>query len=420
MEYLKENLFNNEVMSLDTYIMFRLKEMAANLSQELIKKNRKPIFLSMGAPTAKPPKKLLEDLKASLDDPGIHTYSSPKGEKYLRDAIALRMKNRFGVDLDPESEIFSLIGSKEGLTNLIKAICTPQENDKNKDIILTPDPCYASYWQFIKTAGAYGYHMPLTEENNYMPDPGIIIERLTKEGFDSDKIKAFIINYPSNPLGAVATKEYVKKVVDFCRKYRILLISDAAYADVYSDEKDKPFSVFEIEGAKDVAVEFFSFSKPYAVTGWRLGWICGNKEVISRFGKFKSTIDNGAFKGIQKACAQILNSKEGDEYIKQANIDFARKQNIMAKGLKELGWQVDEKSIPHATFYLWMPIPRKYKTSMEFCEDILQKSGIIIVPGSAFGTYGEGYFRISCVCSDEELYEVIDRMKQDGFYFNKQ
>lgn len=197
-----------------------------------------------------------------------------------------------------------------------------------------------------------------------------------------------------------------------------MLISDAAYCDIYFDEKEKPFSVLELQNAKDVAVEFFSLSKPYAITGWRLGWLCGNAEVVGRFAKGKSTIDNGIFKALQKACACIMNSSEGDEYIAAGNIDYKRKQAIMVKGFRELGWEFEDSNLPHTTFYLWLPIPKKYKTSFEFCEDLLAKSGIVVVPGDAFGKYGQGYFRISFVCSDAKLQEVIDRMKADGFKFN--
>ena len=181
--------------------------------------------------------------------------------------------------------------------------------------------------------------------------------------------------------------------------------------------KEKPFSVLEFDGAKDIAVEFFSLSKPYAITGWRLGWLCGNSDVITRFAKAKSTIDNGIFKALQKACACIMNSTEGDEYIVQGNINYRRKQSIVVKGLRELGWEIEDSQLPTATFYLWLPIPRKYKESYKFCEDMLEKSGIVIVPGSAFGKYGEGFFRLSFVCSDEKLQEVIDRMKADGFRY---
>jgi LL-diaminopimelate aminotransferase len=156
-------------------------------------------------------------------------------------------------------------------------------------------------------------------------------------------------------------------------------------------------------------------SKPYAVTGWRLGWICGNSEVVSRFAKGKSTIDNGVFKALQKACAYIMNSKAGDDYITEANIGYKRKQSIIVNGLRELGWEIDPQDVPNTTFYLWLPIPKKYDSCVKFCEDMLETSGIVVVPGCAFGIYGEGYFRISYVCSDEKLQEVIDRMKTDGF-----
>lgn len=413
------NLFNDDVMSLDTYIMFKLKEETARLTPELKAKNRAPISLSMGAPTANPPKYIIDRLKEILDEDGIHTYSTPKGEKYFRDAVALRMKNRFGVDMDPETEIFSLIGSKEGLANLMRALITPKKEELDKDVILVPDPGYASYLQFIKCSGGKAYPIPLTIENDYKPDMDEVWNNLIKDGYKPENVKAMIINYPNNPLGVTTTKEYVKSVIDFCKKHEILLISDAAYCDLYFDEKEKPFSVFELEGAKDVAVEFFSFSKPYAVTGWRLGWVCGNSEIVQRFGKAKSTIDNGIFKALQKACAEILNSKEGDDYIKAGNEGYKRKQAIMVKGFKELGWDIEDSKVPHTTFYLWLPIPPRYKSAFEFCEDLLKTSGIVLVPGNAFGTYGEGFFRLSYVCSEEQLQEVIDRMNADGFTFDK-
>lgn len=410
-----EKLFNKEVMSLDTYIMFKLKEETAKLKDELTARNRAPISLSMGAPTANPPKVLIDRLKEVLDEDGIHTYSIPKGEPYFRKAVATRMKNRFGVDLDPETEIFSLIGSKEGIANLVRFITTPKENELDKDVIMIPDPCYASYLQFIKCSGAKAYPMPLTAENDYKPDVEAIYHQIIKDGYKPENIKAVFINYPNNPMGISTTKEYVKTVIDFCKKYDILLVSDAAYCDLYFDEKEKPFSIFEIEGAKDIGIEFFSFSKPYAVTGWRLGWVCGNKDVVQRLGKGKSTIDNGIFKALQKVCAEILNSEEGEKYIKAGNEGYARKQAIMVKGFKELGWDMD--NVPHTTFYLWLPIPRRYTSAFEFCQDVLRKSGVVLVPGNAFGDCGEGFFRLSYVCSDEKLQEVIDRFKEDGFTY---
>lgn len=413
-----KELFNNYVQSLETYIMFKISEEVAALKPQLIEKGRSPVSLSMGAPVKNPPQLVIDKLKEALDIKGIHSYSSPKGETFYLEAIAKRMNTRFGVELDPKSEIYSLIGSKEGIANLIRELINPTKEEFDRDIILIPDPGYASYKEMIKVSGGAAYSIPLTFENNFMPDLDEVWESLKKDGYDQQKVKALIINYPNNPLGATATFDYFKKVVAFCKKHNILLISDAAYTDMYFDENKLPPSVLQVEGAKDTAVEFFSFSKPYAMTGWRLGWICGNKEVISIFGKQKSTIDTGIFKALQKAASEVINSKEGDEYIKVTNKELKKKQDILVNGLKELGWDVENR-IPNATFYLWLPIPDRYKTSKEFTDDLMRTSGIVTVPGNAFGKYGEGFFRISVVCADCDLCEVISRMKQDGFYFTK-
>ncbi len=411
-----QEFFNDYVQSLETYIMFRIKETVAKITPELTAKGRAPISLSMGAPTDTPPEYAINSLKNALDKKGVHTYSIPKGEKYFREAIALRMKNRFGVELNPETEIFSLIGSKEGLANFIRILINPTTDDKEKEIIMVPDPGYASYKEMVKVSGGKAYPVALTPENKFMPDMEKVFEQFIKEGNNPKKVKALLINYPNNPLGATAAKEYLESIVNFCKKHHILLISDAAYVDMYFKPELKPMSVLEIEGAKDIAVEFFSFSKPYAMTGWRLGWICGNPEAVKIFGKLKSTLDSGIFKALQIACADILNSKEGDEYIEKANKEFKKRQQVFVEGLKELGW--GEFNVPDATFYLWLPIPPRYKNSVEFTDDLMYKSGVIAVPGKAFGEYGDRFFRVSIVCSEEELKEAIRRMKEDGFYFN--
>ncbi len=412
-----KHLFNEYVQSLETYIMFQIKQETQRLTPELIAKNRAPIALDMGAPVQAPPQFVIDKLKEILDEPGIHTYSSPKGEMYYLEAIAQRMKSRFGVELDPKTEIHSLIGSKEGIANLIRELINPTTVHAEKEIILIPDPGYASYKEMLKVSGGKAFPMAMTQENNYMPDLEEVMSEFKKAGLNENKIKALVINYPNNPLGATTTKEYLKKVVDFCKERNILLISDAAYVDMYFIGQEKAPSVLEIEGAKDVAVEFHSFSKPYAMTGWRLGWVCGNSEVIGMFGKLKSTLDTGIFKPLQKAAAMVLNSKEGDEYIKETVLEFEKKQKIMIQGLKELGWDMDNLNIPQATFYLWLPVPPRYKTAKEFTDDVLRTSGVVFVPGNGFGEYGEGFFRISIVVTEEQLYEVIRRLKEDGFNF---
>ncbi len=412
-----KQLFNNYVQSLETYIMFRIKQKTMELQEELTAKNRAPIYLSMGAPIQAPPKfvtdKLIEILQTN---PSVHTYSTPKGEGCFITAVQERMKNRYGVKLD-KTEIHSLIGSKEGIANFIRALCNPTTDEKEKDIIMIPDPGYASYGEMIKVSGGIGYSVPLTKENNYMPDLEEVFEQISKDGYDNKKVKALIINYPNNPLGAACTVDYLQKAVDFCKKHNIILMSDAAYIDMGFEGTEMPVSALTCDGAKDVTIEFYSFSKPYAMTGWRLGWACGNKELVGMLGKIKSVIDSGIYKPLQMAGAAVLNSIEGDEYIVKARKGFKVKQDILTQGFKELGWDIDNLYIPSATFYLWLPIPPKYKKSEDFTNDVLKTSGVVLVPGSAFGKYGEGWFRISAVSADGQLREVIDRLKTDGFRF---
>lgn len=414
-----QKLCSEYVNGLETYIMFQIGQETQRLRPELTAKGRAPISLSMGAPVQAPPKFVIDALKNALDEKGIHSYSSPKGEPFFLEAVAKRMKTRFGVDLDPKSEIFSLIGSKEGLSNMFKVLINPAYDDKEKDIILIPDPGYASYKEQIKVSGALAYPIALRPDNNYMPDMNDVYASLKADGYDESKVKAIVINYPNNPLGFGATREYLQQVVDFCKEKKVLLMSDAAYVDMYFDEEQKPFSILELDGAKDVAIEFHSFSKPYAMTGWRVGWVCGNKDFVQYLGKFKSTVDTGVFKALQKAAADVLNSKEGDEYIEQSNKAFKAKQKIMIDGFRELGWDVDNLRLPDATFYLWLPIPPRFKTASEFTTELLHKSGVVLVPGNAFGSFGEGFFRLSFVASDDDLKQVFVRMKEDGFCFNK-
>ena len=408
--------FNEYAASIDTYIMFKIKEKTAQLADDLIKKGRAPISLAMGAPTLEPPKFLLDRFKKALDEKNVHTYSTPKGEKYLLEAIKTRMKNRFDVDIEL-NEICSLLGSKEGIANMIRGLVNPQYTDEEKDIIWIPDPGYASYGEMIKVSGARAYSIPMTKEDNYMPDLEAVYEKFIAEGNDFSKVKAIIANYPNNPLGVTCTFEYMQSMVDFCKKHDVLLMYDNAYCDIYFDEAHKPHSILECAGAKDVAVEFHSFSKPFAMTGWRLGWVCGNAQAIKAFGKLKSSLDTGIFRAIQYAGAKILTSDEGEEYIRNANAKIKVKLENFIKGLNDLGWKNVE--MPKTTFYLWIETPARYATDEEFCADLLEKSGLMIVPGTAFGKFGKGYVRLSIVASESDLAEVIARMKADGHTFEK-
>jgi LL-diaminopimelate aminotransferase len=413
-----KSLYSELCANMETYIMFRIAQRVADLTPSLTEKGRKPISMAIGAPTVSPPKALIDYFKQVLDEPGIHTYSVPKGEPYFREAVAQRMKTRFGVDINPNTEVCSLLGSKEGLAAMFRAIITPRLDRKEREIILTPDPGYASYKDAIEVgAGGLCYPIPLTPENNYTPDFNDVMAQLECDGYDSKKVKALILNYPSNPIGAPCGLDYYKDAVAFAKKYGMLIISDVAYSEMVFPGEEKPHSALEVPGAMDIAIEFHSLSKPYAMTGWRIAFAVGNSDAVGILTKIKGTMDSGIFKAIQKAAAFALTSPECDRYIEEVNVIYQKKQALMLEGFRKLGWPMDELNPPKATFYFWLPIPRKYTSSVEFANDILEKSGVVVVPGVAFGEGGEGYFRMSLVNPDDELNEVLRRMNEDGFHY---
>ncbi|MBQ8476489.1 aminotransferase class I/II-fold pyridoxal phosphate-dependent enzyme [bacterium] len=407
---MNKDIFNDQLKSMKNYIMFEIKARQIELTPELKAKNRAPIALSMGAPVEAVPDFVKEKTMEYLNIDALHTYSTPKGEPRFLSACAVYMKNRFNVELNPKDEICSLIGSKEGICHMIKALVNPNQGDT----ILVPAPGYASYSQMIKSTGAIGYGVDLCEENNYMPDLDEVLEKYKKEGHDPKKIKALIINYPNNPLGCTCTKEYLQHCVDFCNKLGIVLISDNAYCDMYYDENYKPHSALECKGAMDCCIEMYSFSKTYAMTGWRMGWACGSKDVVTMLARMKSTVDTGIFKVLQYAGADILESPEGEKYTTQQNEKFKRKLERFTKGLQSLGYKV---KMPKATFYLWLEIPPRFKDCVDFAKQMLEKSGIVIVPGTAFDERALRHCRISVVAHDEDLDTIIERMKQDGFEY---
>lgn len=411
-----KKLYSGLCANMQPYIMFRIAQRVLELTPELEAKGRAPIKMSIGAPTVQPPKALKDVLINSMNEP-IHTYSVPRGEPFFREAIQKRMKERFGVDVDPKTEICSLLGSKEGLAAMFRALITPKTEPLDKDVILIPDPGYASYVDAINIAGGVAYSMPLTPENNYMPDMRRVMQELNNRGYNPNNIKALVLNYPSNPIGAMATMDYFKEVVAFALEHNILIISDIAYSEMVFGDAEKPHSILEVDGAKDISIEFHSLSKPYAVTGWRLGFAVGHKDAISILATVKGTMDSGIWKGLQKAGAFALNSPECAEFIVKMNTVYEANQQFMVEGFKKLGWPAEALNVPKATFYFWIPIPPRFKSCEEFSDQMLEKSGIVVVPGTAFGKNGEGYVRLSLVNPKEELQEVLDRMAADGFTY---
>ncbi|MEB3207092.1 MAG: aminotransferase class I/II-fold pyridoxal phosphate-dependent enzyme [Vampirovibrionales bacterium] len=405
----------------EEYIMFRIAKRVAELTPSLTEKGRAPLLMSMGAPTAKPPKALIAYTQKMLEEPGLDTYSTPAGELFFRQAVAERMKTRFGLTVDPKTEVLSLLGSKEGLGNMFRALITPKVDLKQQDIILTPDPGYASFKEAISAAGGHSYPIPLTPDNDYLPNLDEVMAQLEADGFDAKRVKAVILNYPSNPIGATAPRSYLEQAVAFARKHQILLISDLAYADLNFPGTEKPVSILEIPGAKDLAIEFHSLSKPYAMTGWRIGFAVGNPWAINLLATVKSTLDSGIFKVLQKAAAFALTSPECEAYIWEKNAEFAANQVDMLAGFKALGWPIESMKIPQATFYLWLPVPPRYLSEAQpdvtFAQQLLEASGIVVVPGTAFGQYGAGFIRLSLVLDEARHREVIARMQADGFTY---
>jgi LL-diaminopimelate aminotransferase len=402
----------------DEYIMFRIAKRVAELTPGLTEKGRKPLMMSIGAPTADPPKFFLDKFTEFVNEPGLHTYSNPRGEMYFRQAVAQRMKHRFGVEIDAAKEVCSLIGSKEGLAHMFRALITPRFEDKTRDVILTPDPGYASYVDAIERCGGKSFPIPLTPENQYMPNLEEVLAAAVAEGYQAERIKALIINYPSNPIGATCTMDYLRHVVEFARKHNILIISDLAYADMYFTGEEPPHSILEVPGAKDIAIEFHSLSKPYCLTGWRVGFAVGHRDAVDLLATVKSTVDSGLFKAIQKVAAFALTSPECDAFIADVNKTYEANQKIIVDGFRELGWPEAALNAPKATFYLWLPVPPRFASCEEFASKMLEVAGVVVVPGTGFGRNGEGYFRLSNVLPPAQLREVIDRMKSDGFAWN--
>ena len=356
------------------------------------------ISLGIGDPDTPTLPPIVEEMHRAIDNPKNHDYPPYNGTERFRNATAKWMKRRFGVDLNADTEILANIGSKEAIAHVFFAFV-----DKG-DYTLVPDPGYPVYQNATIFAGGTPYSMPLLEENGYLPDFDKIPEDIAK------KSKLMFLNYPNNPTGAVADLEFFKKAVDFCKKYDILLCHDQAYCEMTYDGYVAP-SVLEVEGAKDVAIEFFSHSKYYNMTGWRVGWDCGNKDAIKALGTIKNNIDSGTFKAIQDAAAAAFDVDKS--YIEKLNNMYKERRDVMENGLRELGWDVKTSK---ATFYLWLPVS-KGMTSEQFVTEMLEKAGVVVPPGNGYGQYGEGYFRIALTKDVDTIKKALQRMKDAGIKY---
>ncbi len=358
------------------------------------------IDLGIGNPDGATPDPVVVAALDSIQKPESHGYPCFRGKMELREAISDWMKKRYNVDIDPATEVQTLSGAKEGLANVALAFTNPG------DINIVPDPYYPVMSRGTWIAGGEVYHTPLKEENNFLPDLKSIPEDVAK------KAKMIIVNYPNNPTGAIATREFFEELVAFCRKYSILLVSDLAYGEVCYDNY-RPLSIFEIEGAKDVAVEFHSFSKTFNMAGWRIGFVVGNREYIDAIYAMKTNMDYGTSTIVQDAAIKALNMDY--EFVEPIVKNYQRRRDLLLERLPKLGWKIQK---PLATMYLWLKVPKGY-TSSEFCDMVMNKTGVVFTPGSAFGKHSDGYFRISTVQPDEKIAEALDRLEKFGIKYEE-
>lgn len=365
---------------------------------EAIAKGVDVINLGIGDPDMPTPAHIVSSLQKHVENPETHNYPPYDGTKEFRKAVADFYLKRFNTELNPETEVLSLIGSKEGLAHIHLAFTDPN------DYVLVPDPAYPVYKVTSNFVGGIPYTMPLLQENDFLPD-------LTKIPSDvADKSKLMFLNYPNNPTGAIATVDFFNEVVQFAKKHDILVCHDLAYSEMAYDNYKAP-SFLEAKGGKDVCIEFNSLSKTYNMTGWRIGMAVGNAYAVQALGRIKNNIDSGVFKAIQNASIDALLGSQDN--IAKMNEIYKGRRDIVTAGLKKLGW--DLKPLK-ATFYMWIPIPKGY-TSTEFSALLLEKAGIIVPPGVGYGEYGEGYIRIALTAPENRLKEALKRLEDNNIRF---
>lgn len=360
-----------------------------------IAEGRDLIDLGIGDPDQPTPSPIVEALYEAAKDPSTHRYDeSPAGEPAFLEAVARWFEGRFGVPIDPATEALLLIGSKEGLAHLAWAFIDPG------DVSLVPDPAYTVYKVNTLMAGGEAVTMPLREENGFLPDLSSIDTQTAR------RAKLMWLNYPNNPTGAVAGLDFYRDAVAFCKEYDLLLVNDAAYAAVAFDGYQPP-SVLQVDGAKEIAIEFHSLSKMFNMTGWRIGMAVGNPDAVAALNKMKSNVDSKAFPAIARASAYALEHVDN-----QPSLNLIRKRrDILVEGLNALGWNVTK---PKATFYVWARVPQG-ETSMAFAGRLLDEAGVLAIPGIGYGEHGEGYIRMSLtVVGDRDGERVAEAVARIG------
>jgi len=351
------------------------------------------ISLGIGDPDTPTPQLVVDALTKAAADPGTHQYPSNRGRAELRQAFADFYARRFGVTLDPETEIVPALGAKECVFNLNLAFLDPGS------VALAADPGYPVYTGGPLIAGAESVLMPLVPELGFIPD----LDAIPAEARAAARL--MYLNYPNNPTGAVVPEGFFERVVEFARANDILVVHDASYTETTFDGYVAP-SFLETPGAKEVGVEIFSLSKGYNLTGWRTAAIVGNADAVGAYWKLKTNIDSGMFEAVQLAAVAAL-SEEGDQIARDMSAIYARRRDLVVDALRAIGVAVRS---PQGTIYIWAPVPDGH-TSASYCELVLEESGVVVSPGGAYGPNGEGFFRISLTVPDDRLSEAMERLR---------
>lgn len=380
----------------------RLKTLPPYLFVEIDRKKRAAIEagrdvidFGVGDPDLPTPDFIIKRLQQAAQNPAHHRYPSGVGSLSFRRAVAEFFQKRYGVSLDPSSEINAVIGSKEGIGHLPLAIVNPG------DVTLVPDPAYPVYLSGTIFAGGTPHIMPLLPERDWLPDLGAIPADVAR------RAKLMFVNYPNNPTGAFGSRQFLAEAVAFCRKHDILLVSDAAYNEMAFDEREAPGSVLEIPGGKEVAIEFHSLSKTFNMTGWRIGFVAGHREALSALARVKANLDSGQFTAIQEAAEEAYAGISRTEVLRDRQT-YAERSQTLARGLSELGFRVQP---PRATFYVWAGTPGGVD-GLDVVNKLLDEAAIVCIPGAGFGEHGRNYVRFALTVDIERVRLALGRMRE--------
>ncbi len=349
------------------------------------------IDLGIGDPDLPTPDFVVDAMAKAIRNPKNHRYPSSQGSLAFRKAAVGFCRRRFGLDLDPETQVCACIGSKEAIGHFPIAFV------ESEDVVLVPSPGYPVYHIGTLFCGGISYFLPLLEENEFLPDISSI------PGDVAEKAKIIWLNYPNNPTAACATSEFFRQVVDFAREYNIIVCHDAAYSEMCFDGYNAP-SFLETPGAMDVGIEFHSMSKTYNMTGWRMGFAVGNPELVGALKQVKSNLDSGQFEAVEDASIVALESDQS--FVKEMQAIYQGRRDVLVKGLRSLGL---DAAMPRATFYVWIKVPEGF-TSSSFSTLLLEKAGIVCTPGNGFGEPGEGFVRMALTVSEDRMQEVVERL----------